>query len=638
MNLVIEQKNSGVLDESSTGVQGLLTCFENLFFNSLKDPFKWRKDNKVWAWVSHVCEKIPQSCVPLVNALDNLQNGLSKLRAFLRLALQSKRLHLYLDISLNSTDVISHLYNPSSVLLSQKIHRVVSASVDLQYSDFCFDMRNPVLNFPSIGQIDFAYLLRFQSSLKNFTTTALNNGKCEKCQEYALKADACFEQKKYLEDVIRDTNKHLVNYKNEVVRLSRDNRRLRMAFEQLQTKIVLLHEEYTSKVHNQGSRSLTLSWPDPSLYRQSRSPVDWTALEATEALDCRWSLDHLSPPSLLRIHSPKRLSNGFTSTYLPDDGLDSTAIEATEDLDYFDLIRENCSPSLLSLDSSANSPLQVECPQLQNFQLVVGEQKASECPEIYRLPSTVEEESASALQDDLSGQLDLSQCSVTVRPTNTNFRARFSVPKTSGHGSSLHRIPQPMDLLSELQATDSSFPLTGLSNAESCAGGGVDCIDETEGACSTSDQVSEIVNEVSSRENLDCGSSGDHMHEEDDMGCYCGVGCGNNAYCTTTTTSSSRNTVVTSTSTIRPANSCSSLASPSSAYEANSSMETPTVPFRRSSSDLLVKTSAANPIHSGSPGECRKRFMAPPHRRATFTTPPPRMFRHTTTKDQELND
>ncbi|VDO04708.1 unnamed protein product [Rodentolepis nana] len=602
------------------------------------EPFKWRKDGKVWAWVSHICEKMPHSCVPLVNSLDNLHNGLPKLRAFLRLALQSKRLHLYLDASLNSTDVIKHLYKPTSVLLSQKIHRVVSASIDLQYSDFCFDMRNPGLNFPYIEQIDIAYLLRFQHSLKNFNSTPLSNGMCTTCQDFALKADTCFEQKKYLEDVIRDTNNHLVNYKNEVTRLSRDNQRLRTAFEQLQTKIVLLHEEYTTKAHNQRPRSLTLSWPDPSPHRRSRSPVDWTALEATEALDCRWSLDDFSPPSLLGIRSPKQLSNEFnSSTYPPDDGFDSTAIEATEDLDYFDLIRENCPPSLLSPDPSSNFPLQVECPQLQNLQFVVGEQKASECPEIYRLPTTVEEESASALQDDLSGQLDLSQCSVTIRPSNTNFRARFSVPKTSGHGSYLRRIPQPMDLLSELQATDSSFPLTGLSNAESCAGGCVDCIDETEGACSTSDQVSDIVNEVSSRENLECGSGGDHMHEEDDMGYYRGGGHRNDGYCTTTTASSSRNTVVTSTSTIRPANSCSSLASPSSVYEADSSVETPTVPFRRSSSDLLVKASATNPINGGIPGECCERFMIPPRRRATFTTPPPRMFRHTTTKDQELN-
>ncbi|KAM3176501.1 hypothetical protein ACTXT7_006372 [Hymenolepis weldensis] len=393
------------------------------------DSFKWQKDWKVWRWVSRTCEKMPQSCVPLVNSLDNLQNGLSKLRAFLRLALQSKRLHLYLDILLSSTDVIKHLYDPTSVLLSQQIHRVVSATPDLH-----FDMRNADLNLPYIGQIDFAYLLNFQSSLKNSSSTALSNKCilqsriCEQCQEYAMKADACAAQKKYLEDVIRDTNKHLVNYKSEVARLSRNNQRLQAAFEQLQTKIVLLHEEYTRKVHNLGSHRLNLSWQDLFLRQESRSPVDWTALEATEALDDRWLLDQLSPPpSPNTLRSSKRLSNGINSSMrLPNDGFDSTAVEATEDLDYFDLILANGPTSLLSSDLSSNYHLHVECPQLQNSQFVVGEQKATECPEIYRLPSTVEEEEASAVQDDLSSQLDVSQCSVTVKPLNTNFRARFT--------------------------------------------------------------------------------------------------------------------------------------------------------------------------------------------------------------------
>ncbi|VUZ45544.1 unnamed protein product [Hymenolepis diminuta] len=648
IKLVIEQNQLGILDENSTGVQGLLTCLENIFYNSLKDSFKWWKDWKVWRWVSHTCEKIPQSCVPLVNSLDNLKNGLSKLRAFLRLALQSKRLHLYLDILLSSTDVIKHLYDPTSVLLSQQIHRAVSATLDLQYSDFCFDMRNADLNLPYVGQIDFAYLLNYQSSLKNSSSIALSNkrmlqsGICKQCQEYVMKVDACAAQKKYLEDVIRDANKHLVNYKSEVARLLRNNQRLQAAFEQLQTKIVLLHEEYTRKVHNLGSHRLNLSWQDLFPRQESRSPVDWTALEATEVLDDRWLLDQLSPPpSPNTLRSSKQLSSGInSSTRLPNDGIDFTAVEATEDLDYFDLILENGPISLLSSDLSSDYHLHVECPQLQNSQFVVGEQKATECPEIYRLPSTVEEEEASAIQDDLSGQLDVSQCSVTVKPLNTNFRARFSVPKTSGHGSALRRVPQPMDLLSELQATDSSFPLTGLSTAESFTGGGSGvngggCTDETEGACSTSDQVSEIVNEVSSGEDSEFPFNGEHMHEEDDMDLCRGADSEKGVCCTTTTTSSSRNTVVTSSSTIRPANSCNSLASPPSTYEPKSSVETSTATFRRSSSDLLLKVSARDAIHCGSSGECWKRFMVP--RRRFTTPPPPHRFQQTATKQQELN-
>lgn len=78
---------------------------------------------------------------------------------------------------------------------------------------------------------------------------------------------------------------------------------------------VLLHEEYTRKAHNLGSYHLNLSWQDLFPRLESRSPVDWTALEATEALDDRWLLDQLSPPpSPNTLRSSKQLSSGINSS------------------------------------------------------------------------------------------------------------------------------------------------------------------------------------------------------------------------------------------------------------------------------------------------------------------------------------
>ncbi|KAM7540838.1 hypothetical protein Aperf_G00000028027 [Anoplocephala perfoliata] len=335
----------------------------------------------------------------------------------------------------------------------------------------------------------------------------------------------------------------------------------------------------------------------------------------------------------------------------PTADYDSTAIEATEDLDYVDLVLDQYGSNFTVPSSLPGSPLHTECPQLQNsntkaltassltsFLLVarwledkvlvsfmVGEQEASKCPEVYRLPQTVEGEEASAALDDLTGPIDQSQLSITVKPSNTNYRARFSVPKSSGRGSTLQQPPPQLDLLSELQiATDSTFPLTGLSSIAGEGGGGTD---ETEAACSTSDQVSEIVNELAVGENRDVFDGDVPEVNGNDHYTYC-----------PTATSSSRNTVLTSTSTIRPANSCSSLASPScfydskqsssakgkwALYDAEITMELPKATFRRSSSDLLIKASARDAILCGSNGECWKRFMVPFQRRATFTTPPP---------------
>lgn len=55
----------------------------------------------------------------------------------------------------------------------------------------------------------------------------------------------------------------------------------------------------------------------------------------------------------------------FVQSHL-EDGIDTTAIEATEDLDYFELMLENAPTFLLPLDYPSNSSLQVECPQLNS--------------------------------------------------------------------------------------------------------------------------------------------------------------------------------------------------------------------------------------------------------------------------------
>lgn len=88
VNLVIGRNKVGILDETSHGVRGLLTCLENVFYSAprgrapvvwifLGGPKFW-KDWKLWCWVAESCENIPQSCVGLVNSLDNLQSGLAK--------------------------------------------------------------------------------------------------------------------------------------------------------------------------------------------------------------------------------------------------------------------------------------------------------------------------------------------------------------------------------------------------------------------------------------------------------------------------------------------------------------------------------------------------------------------------------
>ncbi|KAH9287088.1 RUN domain-containing protein 3A [Echinococcus granulosus] len=587
ISLVIEQNKSGILDETSHGVRGLLTCLESIFCDA-----------------------------PGVNSLENLQSGLAKLRAFLRLALQSKRLHLYLDVLFNSTEVISRVYHPTAILLSTHLGRITDAAVELQYLDFCFDMRADELNFPYTGQIDYALLLSFTNSSRYPNSNVLDTGYhlqknfCKQCQEYAVKALSSESQKKYLEDVVRGANKKIVAYESELARLLDDNRRLRSAFDQLQTKFALMHEEYAQRLRRLGFDTqvfpirLKPHWRDISRPHQRwRPPVDWSAVEATEDLNdlraTETQTHATSSPLSLPLFPQKgrgvptptpRCVEGGSRVSSPK-CVDMSAIEATEDLDVVDLLYE---PNIASSTFSRMRPLlRVERPRPRSFQFAMGEQEALECSEVYRLPGAT-----NAISPFTSGSLlDLSQLLVTVKPSNINYRARFSVPKTVVGGSS-RRSPPQLDLLSELQQTDSSFPLTGLSlltSEEGGDGGGGGGGEETEGACSTSDQVSDIVNEVAPEEEIVFGSSA--------SGGDCG-GC-------TTTTSSSRNTVLTSTSTIRPTNVSSSLASSLSIHEAKAATEPPRGTFRRSTSDLPATTTASMTLTSTT-GRCQRHVVSPP--------------------------
>ncbi|CDS40270.1 RUN domain containing protein 3A [Echinococcus multilocularis] len=615
ISLVIERNKSGILDETSHGVCGLLTCLESIFCDAPGDAFKWWKGWKLWRWVAQSCENMPQSCVGLVNSLEHLQSGLAKLRAFLRLALQSKRLHLYLDVLFNSTEVISRVYHPTAILLSTHLGRITDAAVELQYLDFCFDMRADELNFPYTGQIDYALLLSFTNSSRypnsNFLDTGyhLQNNFCKQCQEYAVKALSSESQKKYLEDVVRGANKKIVAYESELARLLDDNRRLRSAFDQLQTKFALMHEEYAQRLRRLGFDTqvfpirLKSHWRDISRPHQRwRPPVDWSAVEATEDLnDLRATETQThatsSPLSLplfpqkgRRVPTPTPRCAEGGSRVSSSKSVDMSAIEATEDLDVVDLLYE---PNIASSTFSRMRPLlRVERPRPRSFQFAMGEQEALECSEVYRLSGATD-----AISPFTSGSLlDLSQLLVTVKPSNINYRARFSVPKTVVGGSS-RRSPPQLDLLSELQQTDSSFPLTGLSllTSEEGGDGGGGGGEETEGACSTSDQVSDIVNEVAPEEEIVFGSSA--------SGGDCG-GC-------TTTTSSSINTVLTSTSTVRPTNVSSSLTSSPSIHKAKAATEPPRGTFRRSTSDLPTTTTASMTVTSTT-GRCQRHVVSPP--------------------------
>lgn len=77
---------------------------------------------------------------------------------------------------------------------------------------------------------------------------------------------------------------------------------------------VLLHEEFTRKSHQRGPFRLNFSWQDLSLYQQSRLPVDWSALEATDATGDLFLSNFLSPPRSHNTGSSSKRLNQMVSS------------------------------------------------------------------------------------------------------------------------------------------------------------------------------------------------------------------------------------------------------------------------------------------------------------------------------------
>ncbi|VDD75197.1 unnamed protein product [Mesocestoides corti] len=328
-------------------------------------------------------------------------------------------------MTINSFVNTRRLYHPNAVLFSCQLRRITNAAVELQYLNFCFDMRSDELNFLGVRQID-----------------------------YALIINPVPRHKKYLEDVLRDANAKLMKYKEQLSKLSHENQVLRAAFDQLQSNFpasdfypnaaelltesvfcsVLLHEEYSQRLRLLGGpaqepqlRAASLSLGAPRSLHRGQSHIDFSAREATEDLQVlpgeNFSCVEMSPGGPL-----------------PRDQVDLCAVEATEDLDVVDLLHKKAD------GSAETSSLRVEYPCAPNFselrlldpqllgcglilvtsayvfvaQFEVGEQEMSECIEKYRLPNALD--LSPSANDSIP---DLSQMIVTIKPSNTNYRARL---------------------------------------------------------------------------------------------------------------------------------------------------------------------------------------------------------------------
>ncbi|KAL7062188.1 hypothetical protein AAHC03_0665 [Spirometra sp. Aus1] len=430
--------------------------------------------------MSTVCRPIPHSCIALVDALDNLKSSISKLRALLRLGLQSKRLHLYFDAAINSRDIIRKFYRPSSILFSNELRAVNHAIVRLQNVDFCFDLRSDELNYPGVRTINYRRLF---DPLPRWTTTrsdtaaiatastasptidySVGSPGADRFRYLESKLDSTIQQRNQLQAALTESYKHISRVKADLSRTTHENHVLRTAFDQLQQKFVLLHEEYNRELQRLGSscklrgvppvRPCSLSIAEIAS-GQATTPVT-QGLELTEDMDAVDCLLDASPDP--NASAPAR--GGQDASPLLEM---APAVSAGVSVNC-DRYEEN-SPSVVPLKTP--HPLELSrCPvssstadrRTKSFTtpsgLTIQQQELPNPHGKFRLPN---HDCLSPVEGELP--ITLERYCVTVKPKNINFRSRFALPLSTPQRS------MPIDLFTEIQTADSSFPVAGISPA-----------------------------------------------------------------------------------------------------------------------------------------------------------------------------
>uniref|UniRef100_A0A183SQ73 SH2 domain-containing protein n=1 Tax=Schistocephalus solidus TaxID=70667 RepID=A0A183SQ73_SCHSO len=284
-----------------------------------------------------------------------------------------------------------------------------------------------------------------------------------------------------LQAALTESYRQISSVKADLSRASHENHVLRISFDQLQQKFVLLHEEYTRELQRLGSSSKLHGIPPARPYSpsisavasmQETTPVD-QGLELTEdmdAVDCLLDapLDPHASASARGRQAAKPLIE--LAPVVPTDT---------------DLMPEILSLRLLVLFSDEEATSHSEAQPIART-LTIGQQELPNPHGKFRLPNY---DCLSPVEGE--PPVTLERYCVTVKPKNINFRSRFALPLSTSRRSA------PLDLFTEIQTADSSFPVAGISPASEATSYQVseiaaDCIDSSPGQATITTSTSTI--------------------------------------------------------------------------------------------------------------------------------------------------
>ncbi|MCI4391291.1 hypothetical protein PGIGA_G00132540 [Pangasianodon gigas] len=355
---LIDRSCYETIDDTSPEFINFVSILEHILSHRLKGQITWfgyESPRSFWDYVRVACSKVPHSCIPSIESMENVRSSRAKGRAWIRVALMEKRLSEYISAALRDFKTTRRFYEDGAIVLGEEAGVLADTLIGLNAIDFSFCLKGESLDGSCPAVIDYTPYLKFTqtsdsissdeeemrtlgSSGSEASTPETNMAAClstdlsswySKCKRVEQKYRVVLEQKGYLEELVRlreaQLSESVSQNKALLQRFAEAGINHKLEKEQLEFIILELQDQLRTVLKNHDLRSrqeltshLTNQWPSPGAMDGSAVALDTLLYQKRTG---RWeeksfpSLDQLSADMSL---SQMSLEPGNTHTHSLD--------------------------------------------------------------------------------------------------------------------------------------------------------------------------------------------------------------------------------------------------------------------------------------------------------------------------------
>ncbi|KAK3515753.1 hypothetical protein QTP70_030196 [Hemibagrus guttatus] len=231
---LIDRSCYETIDDTSPEFMNFVSILEQILSHRLKGQITWfgyESPRSFWDYVRVACSKVPHSCIPSIESMENVRSSRAKGRAWIRVALMEKRLSEYISAALRDFKTTRRFYEDGAIVLGEEAGVLADTLIGLNAIDFSFCLKGESLDGSCPAVIDYTPYLKFTqtsdsissdeeemrtlgSSGSEASTPETNMATClstdlsswySKCKRVEQKYRVVLEQKAsgYLEELVR---------------------------------------------------------------------------------------------------------------------------------------------------------------------------------------------------------------------------------------------------------------------------------------------------------------------------------------------------------------------------------------------------------------------------------------------------